>query len=81
MKKILFVWLSIWSLAMVWSSLQDPGSETPNTSIKDISDEQHVYRDFSVNTDNWCQIHQTWEFVERRISSKTMQVGTYTRKR
>lgn len=80
MKKILFVWLSIWSLAMVWSSLQDPGSETPNTSIKDISGEQHVYRDFSVNTDNWCIIHKKYELVERRIPPKKLKKRTLPRK-
>ena len=51
MKKILFVWLSIWSLAMVWSSLQDPGSETPNTSINArISTSIHTSINTSINT-------------------------------
>ena len=60
--------------------IRDPIITTPNTSIKDISGEQHVYRDFSVNTDNWCIIHKKYELVERRIPPKKLKKRTLPRK-
>ena len=69
MKKILFVWFFL------------NGCGDNPISLHDIEGNSHIYSDITINKDNWCQIHQTWEFVERRISSKTKQDGTYTRKR
>ena len=74
------MWLSMWFLIMVWSSLQDPGADVPNTTIRDVSGEQHIYRNFSVNTDNWCTIHKKYELVKRRNPSKNTKQRILPRK-
>ena len=80
MKKILFVWLSVWSVLMIWSLIIEIDSNNPTTSITDRSGKEHVYQTILFNKDNWCILHEKYEVVKRSISSKNKHQRIFTRK-
>tara|TARA_R110002051_G_scaffold269744_1_gene329961 strand:+ start:199 stop:378 length:180 start_codon:yes stop_codon:yes gene_type:complete len=58
MKNILFVWFFL------------NGCSQHPVTLKDTSGKQHIYSNVIVNKNNWCELHEKWELVERRISYK-----------
>ena len=59
------MWLSVWSGLMVWASIKETDDNNSTTSIKDIFGKKHIYRQILINNDNWCIIHERYEFVKR----------------
>ena len=80
MKKIFFVWFSVWSAIMVFSLIMEIDSNHSTTSIKDKSGKKHVYQNILLNKDNWCIIHKKYEVVKRSISTKNKHQRIFTRK-
>ena len=58
MKKILFVWFFL------------NGCSQHPVTLKDISGKHHIYSNIIVNQNNWCELHERWELVERPNSHK-----------
>ena len=80
MKKILFVWFSVWSGLMVWASIKETDDNNSTTSIKDIFGKKHIYRQILINNDNWCIIHERYEFVKRPKPPKNTNQRVLPRK-
>ena len=58
MKKIFFMWFFL------------NGCSQHPVTLKDISGKQHIYNNIIVDQNNWCELHERWELVERRNSHK-----------
>jgi hypothetical protein len=66
MKKVLFVWLLCTGCSVNTTS----SVQTTGLLISDSAGNRHSYRFLKIDRDNWCEIHQKYEFVERRIYYK-----------
>lgn len=76
MKKILFVWLLCTGCDI--NTVSDPN--TSAIIIKDSLGNKHSYAFLRVNHNNWCVVHQKYEFVERRIYYQNFNMHSYTPK-
>ena len=85
MKKIFYMWLSFWSVLMIWSVSAEFSGRGLSVSIKDTNVKDHLYQETLINKNNfiiypWCIIHKKYELVKRPISPKNKNQRIFTRK-
>ena len=76
MKKMLFVWLLFTGCSVNTVS----NSNLSAIVIQDSFGKKHSYALLRINRNNWCVVHQKYEFVERRNYSQNFNMHGYVPK-